>query len=224
MQPDGYVEIGPEDAPDDVNAAVIWLHGLGADGHDFEPLVPEMRLADDIRVRWIFPHAPVRPVTLNGGYPMRAWYDIVAIARDARRDITGIREAEAILHGLVHAQHAAGIPYRRIVVAGFSQGGAIALSGGLQFEQPLAGIVGLSTYIPDEQIPLADANRNTPIFMAHGEQDPIVPMMLGEASRDWLLGQGCRVDWSQWPMPHSVCLEEIHALREWLQARLGQPV
>lgn len=200
-------------------ASVIWLHGLGADGHDFAPIVPELRLPETLAVRFVFPHAPHRPVTLNNGYVMRAWYDIKALGGQMQEDVTGINASEQRVRGLVQAELDAGISARRIVIAGFSQGGAIALQTALRYPQRLAGVMPLSTYLPlrDSLAKEASvANRDLPIFMCHGRQDPVVPLQMGERSRDVLLALGYPVDFRLYDMPHSVCAEEIGDIRTWL--------
>lgn len=204
-------------------ASVIWLHGLGADGHDFEPIVPELQLAPATGVRFIFPHAPVRPVTLNNGMAMRAWYDITGLDPGAPEDGAGLAASTEAIEALIAREVQAGIEPRRIVLAGFSQGGAIALHSGLRHSQPLAGIVGLSTYLPlrGELAAACDANRATPIFLAHGSLDPTLPQRLGEVSRDLLVQAGYDVVWHSYPMAHQVCLEEIRDLGAWLGERLA---
>ena len=204
---------------DAVSASVIWLHGLGADGHDFVPIVPELRLPDTLPVRFIFPHAPHRPVTLNNGYVMRAWYDIKALALRAEEDVAGIRASEMLVCDLIQAEVAAGIKASRIVIAGFSQGGAIALQTALRYPQRLAGVLPLSTYLPLRDSLAAEAsaaNADIPILMCHGRQDTVVPVQLGERSRDALLTQGYAVDFRYYDMPHSVCAEEIRDIGLWL--------
>ena len=204
-------------------ASVIWLHGLGADGHDFEPIVPELGLGG-APIRFIFPHAPERPVTINMGYVMRAWYDITAPDLSQGQDEAGTRESEQQLRAWIEHEKGRGISPERIILAGFSQGGAIVLHTGLRYPERLGGIMALSTYLP-----LADtvadekhaANAEVPIFMAHGNQDPIIPLALAETSRDTLMELGHMVEWHQYPMQHGVCLEEIGAIAEWLRARLG---
>jgi len=214
------VEVGPGAEAD---AVVLLMHGLGADGHDFESLVPELRLPASPSVRWVFPHAPVRPVTINGGSRMRAWYDIVALDRGAPEDEAGIRESAAAIGALVRRERERGIPADRVVLAGFSQGGAMALFAALRWPERLAGVVALSTYmplaatLPGEAHP---ANAGVPVFMAHGTFDPIVPPALGERSRDLLREVGHDVEWHSYPMPHSVCAEEVEDLREFLLRRL----
>ena len=199
--------------------SVIWLHGLGADGHDFEPIVPELHLPAVLPLRFIFPHAPVRPVTLNNGYPMRAWFDIVKIGLHQPRDQTGMQASRETVESLIAREQERGIPASRTVVAGFSQGGAVALYTGLQHAAKLAGIMALSTYLPlgeGMDFGISPANALTPIFYGHGTQDPVVPLQLGEYTRNWLTQQGCMVSWHSYPMPHSVSAEEIMHIRAWL--------
>lgn len=213
------VTVDTSPAPDH---CVVWLHGLGADGHDFEPAVPELRLPGDLGVRFIFPHAPVRPVTVNGGMRMRAWYDIAELDIAARQDEAGIRDSARRIEGLLAEVRDQGYSPGDTVLAGFSQGGAIALHAGLRHEPRLAGIVALSCYLPlHEQLDdeAARANRETPIFMGHGIQDPVVPCALGERSRDFLGARGYEVDWHQYPVPHGVTPEELRDIGEWLTAR-----
>ncbi|KRE97631.1 carboxylesterase [Frateuria sp. Soil773] len=204
--------------------SVIWLHGLGADGNDFAPIVPELVAKDWPALRFVFPHAPVRPVTVNGGMPMRAWYDIKGVAIADKQDADGIRASVAQVEALIAREHERGVPSGRIVLAGFSQGGAIALSAGLRHAHTLAGIVALSTYLPLADALAAErsaANAATPIFWGHGTQDPIVPFALGNASREALQALGYRIDWHSYPMPHSVCADEVADLRDWMGARLA---
>jgi len=203
--------------------SVIWLHGLGADGHDFEPIVPELRLPDSLPLRFIFPHAPVRPVTLNGGMSMRAWFDILSLDRDGPADETGTRESAAIVNSLIDREIERGIDIRRIVVAGFSQGGAIAIHVALRSEDRLAGLMALSTYMPlpkyfqSEVVDNPDCgDLSLPIFMAHGSFDPVLPMDLGRTSADLLIDTGFKVQWHDYPMAHAVCAEEINDIRDWL--------
>jgi phospholipase/carboxylesterase len=203
--------------------SVIWLHGLGADGHDFEPIVPELRLPDSLPLRFIFPHAPVRPVTLNGGMPMRAWFDIFSLERDGPADETGIRESAATVNALLEREIERGIDFRRIVLAGFSQGGAIAIHAALRSADRLAGLMALSTYMPVPKYFQAEVIDNPdcgdmslPIFMAHGSFDPVLPMELGRASAAQLIDAGFEVQWHDYPMAHAVCAEEIDDIRDWL--------
>jgi phospholipase/carboxylesterase len=199
---------------------VIWLHGLGADGHDFEPIVPELRLA--FAARFVFPHAPVRPVTINGGMEMRAWYDILGFDRHAAEDAPGIRASAAALTELIDNEIERGMPADRIVLAGFSQGGAIALHTALREPRKLGGVMALSTYLPLATTLAAErsaASSGLPIFIAHGSADNVLPLALGESSRRALEAAGYRVEWHAYPMAHSVCLEEILAIGAWLTAR-----
>jgi len=201
--------------------AVIWLHGLGADGHDFEPLVPALALARP--VRFVFPHAPARPVTINQGVSMRAWYDIVSLDRLSIEDEPGIRASERAIVELIDAERQRGIAPERIVLAGFSQGGAIALQTGLRLTEPLAGIMALSSYLPlrarleEERSP---ANAATSIFMAHGTADPVLPFALAERSQAQLRELGYDVEWHSYPMAHTVAPEEVRDIARWLTARL----
>ena len=206
------------------SASVIWLHGLGADGHDFEPIVPDLKLPGGPALRFIFPHAPVRPVTINPGYPMRAWYDIRSIDRTAPSDIEGIEGSMEAVRGLIENEEARGIATDRIVLAGFSQGGGIALNTALRYPRALAGVIGLSTWVPgidDLEAEIHPANASTPLFLAHGSQDPMVPEAHGRDSADKLEALGYPVTWHSYPMMHSVCPEEIIAIRDWLVARLA---
>jgi phospholipase/carboxylesterase len=204
-------------------ASVIWLHGLGADGHDFVPIVPELKLPASPGIRFVFPHASVRAVTLNMGMRMRAWYDIRTLTAEGRADEAGLRESAAVIESLVAAEKARGIESRRIVIAGFSQGGALALHVALRHAEPLAGILALSAYLPlqatlaDE---LAEANRATPILMCHGQHDPVLPLALGVAACNWLRAAGYKVDWKEYAMQHQVSLPEIQDIAAWLGARL----
>ena len=200
------VETGPRPS-----AAVIWLHGLGADGHDFEPVVPELRLPASTPVRFIFPNAPQRPVTINMGMRMRAWYDILQMG-GGPEDEAGIRESQGLLEKLISTQKQNGIPARKIVLAGFSQGGAIALQTALRYAERLAGVMALSTYLPVQnklEIERKAINNDLPIFMAHGSYDPMIPMVRAQHSRDALVKLGYPVEWCEYPMPHSVCPQEI---------------
>ena len=208
--------------------SVIWLHGLGADGHDFEPVVAELGLPDELSLRFVFPHAPVRPVTINGGMSMRAWYDIVSLDGEGPVDEAGIRASADLLNALIDREQQRGINSERIVVAGFSQGGAIALHAALRYPQRLAGLMALSTYLPLPQTLQAEVidnpdagNIDIPIFMAHGSFDPVLPIGWGRSSADLLIDSGCRVAWHDYPMAHAVCPEEIADIRSWLVALYG---
>lgn len=207
------------------DAAVIWLHGLGADGHDFEPLVPDIGVRARAQVRFILPHAPLRPISINNGYVMRGWYDIYALGSLQREDAAGIRESAQAVQALIQQQLDAGIPAHRIVLAGFSQGAAIALHTALRYPQTLGGVIALSGYLP---LPasLAEerhaANAAAKVFLAHGTQDDIVPLRLGERTREALAQSGYRVEWRTYPMPHSVCAEEARDIAGFLGNVLGQ--
>lgn len=204
-------------------ASVVWLHGLGADGFDFEPIVPELRLPEMIPVRFVFPHAPERSVTINQGMRMRAWYDITGFELERQEDDDGIRDSAQHVAGLINREHERGIPFSRILLAGFSQGGAVALQAGLRFPQTLAGIMALSSYLPladTLQAEATDANRTTPVFMAHGTLDPVVPMQMGKMSFDFLAREGFNPSWKEYPMPHAICPEEIQDIGVWLRSRL----
>lgn len=206
-------------------ASVLWLHGLGADGHDFEPIVPELVQQGDPPVRFVFPHAPVRPVTLNSGYPMRAWYDIIGLDRQSRQDEAGIREADSSIRALIQRENDRGVPANRIVLAGFSQGGAMALYSGTRLQEKLAGIMGLSCYMlmaSTFSAERTEANRATPILLAHGTYDPVVAPHLGEETRDLLESAGYPVEWHAYPMPHSVSPEEVADIARWLRRCLGK--
>ena len=206
------------------SASVIWLHGLGADGHDFEPIVPDLHLPHGPDVRFIFPHAPIRPVTINAGYPMRAWYDIRSIDRSAPQDLEGIQASQDIVARLIQNEESRGIDPGNIVVAGFSQGGGIALNAALRYPKKLAGVIGLSTWVPriEELETERDvANVSTPLFLAHGSMDPMVPETLGRDSADRLEALGYTVGWHSYPMLHGVCQEEIRDIRDWLADVLG---
>jgi len=215
------VEIDPPGTP---SACLIWLHGLGADGHDFEPLIPQLGIVDELGVRVVLPHAPHRRVTVNAGMRMPAWYDIEALDFRAREDAAGIRESQQQLQALIGREIDTGIPSRRIVLAGFSQGGAVVLHTGLRYPQPLAGLLALSTYLPLRDTlatEAAEANRTVPIMMMHGTADPVVPVQLALAARDFLVQQGYPVGWHTWPMQHTVCIDEVAAIREWLSRVLA---
>lgn len=205
--------------------AVIWLHGLGADGSDFAGIVPELGLAASPGVRFIFPDAPSIPVTCNGGYVMPAWYDIIALDSTSRRiDEAGIVASCAAIRQLIARENARGIASQNIFLAGFSQGGAVAYTTALTHPAPLAGIIALSTYIPSPGLLTAAAaasHLDLPIFAAHGTQDDVVAPSLGRQARDFLQAQGYAIDWHEYRMPHTVCLEEIQAIGDWLKGRLA---
>jgi phospholipase/carboxylesterase len=206
------------------SASVIWLHGLGADGHDFVPIVPELRLPPAPGIRFVFPHAGVRPVTLNMGMRMRAWYDIKTLTAEGRADEPGLRGSIGRLGEMIAAERAAGIASERIVIAGFSQGGAVALHGALRHPEPLAGVLALSCYLPlaaTLAAEFAEANKATPILMCHGQQDPVLPPALGLMACNWLRAAGYCVEWKEYPMQHQVCLAEIQDIAQWLRKRFG---
>ena len=212
-----------ESAPNP-SAAVIWLHGLGADGHDFAGLVPELDLSNCPPIRFVFPHAPSMPVTVNGGYVMPAWYDILGPNLVSQQDAAGIQASERAIVALIAHEVARGIPAERIVLAGFSQGCAMALHTGLRLPQRLAGIMALSGYLPLADRLAAErhvANAQTPVFMAHGTQDPVVVLARGEASRDALAALGQPVQWHSYPMPHSLHPREIADISAFLAQVLG---
>lgn len=199
--------------------SVIVLHGLGDDGHGWAPITAELDLSALGPVRFVLPHAPMRPVTLNGGYVMRAWYDILGTDLPRREDEAGLRASQAEIEALISREQARGIAASRIALVGFSQGCAMALLAGLRHRQRLAGVAGLSGYLPLAALTAAEgseANRDMPIFLAHGTQDPVVPFQRGTASRDVLASLGYRIEWHDYPMPHSVCAEEIADLNRWL--------
>ena len=212
-----------ETAPDP-RASIIVLHGLGADGNDFVPFAQELRLGSIGPVRFVFPHAPTRPVTLNGGYVMRAWYDILGTDLVKREDEAGLRESQAQIEALIAAERSRGVAAARIVIAGFSQGCAMTLMTGLRHSERLAGLVGMSGYLPLADKTAAErsaANTGAPIFLAHGRSDPMIPLARATASRDALLALGYLVQWPEYPMQHSVCAQEIADLNRWLLRVLG---
>jgi phospholipase/carboxylesterase len=215
------VEVETAPAPE---ASVIWMHGLGADGHDFEPIVPELVLPKSAALRFVFPHAPMRPVTINGGMVMRAWYDISAQGGMRREDESGVRASQKAIESLVERERERGASSSRMVLAGFSQGGAMALQTGLRHPERLAGLLVLSSFLPLADTLAAEAspaNRDTPIWMAHGTHDPMIPISRARDSRDRLVSLGYRVDWHEYPMPHSLCSEEVVELSAWLRQVLA---
>jgi len=207
-------------------AAVIWMHGLGADGNDFVPIVNELNLTGAPGIRFIFPHAPTRPVTINNGYVMRAWYDIAfgdLEGKTRKADEKGVRESQAQIGQLIARENSRGIASAKIVLAGFSQGGAIALHTGLRYPESLAGLMALSTYLPladSFTAEAAPANAKTSVFMAHGTHDPVVPYAMGSDSHELLKKAGYAVEWHEYPMQHSVCLEEVTDIGRWLTGLL----
>ncbi len=206
------------DTGNDPQMAIIWLHGLGADGHDFEPIVPQFQ-HPDLPLRFVFPHAPIQPVTINGGMAMRSWYDIKGLDIGARADEAGIRESEKTIHDLIAEQVDQGIPPENIILAGFSQGAAMTLHTGSRYPHKLAGMVALSGYVPmPEKLPVEKhpANQDTPVFMAHGTLDPVVPYALGAASAKIMQANGYPVEWHTYPIQHGVAPEEIAAVRDFV--------
>ena len=215
------IEIETAPNPD---AAVVWMHGLGADGHDFEPIVPELGLPATTRIRFVFPNAPLRPVTINQGHVMRAWYDIRALAGVRREDEAGVRQSARQIEALIARERQRGIAPGRLVLAGFSQGGAMALHVGLRQSDRLAGILALSCYLPltnTLEAERAPANHDVPIFWAHGLHDPMIPQAMAEQGRAQLAELGYQIDWHQYPIPHSVSAEEIADVARWLERVLA---
>ena len=211
------------DPPSSATACVIWMHGLGADGNDFVPMVPELGLPAGHSVRFVFPNAPTMPVTINGGYVMRAWYDIASAEFDKRADESGVRRSQVAINALIAQQVALGIKAERIVLAGFSQGGVIALQTGLRYPEKLGGVMALSTYLACADslgAEAASSNRNLPIFMVHGSMDTVIPIALAKLSKGRLETHGYKIDWHEYGMPHSVCAEEIDDIAVWLKRTL----
>jgi phospholipase/carboxylesterase len=200
--------------------SVIWLHGLGADGHDFEPIVPELVRRNWPGIRFVFPHAQQRPVTINGGMRMRAWYDISGKELEHKQDEAGVRASMVQVNALLDRETARGVPPERQFLVGFSQGGAITLSCLIRRTQPLAGAIALSTYLPiadKSQAEATEVSKSIPIFLGHGSMDPVVALGLGAMSREWLQRAGYKVNWHSYPMPHSVCAEEIRDIADFMQ-------
>jgi phospholipase/carboxylesterase len=204
---------------------VIWLHGLGADGHDFEPIVPEFNLPPSLPLRFVFPHAPYRGITWNKGYVMRAWYDILGVtAQGMMQNLTHVQESTRIIYSLIEQEYARGISSSRIVLAGFSQGGSVVLHAGLRYDRPLAGVLSLSapSFDLDSLVQgVSPANRQTPLFIAHGDRDAVVPLTAGQQTRDFLLRHGLAPQWREYPMAHGVCEAEIADISQWLTGVLG---
>ncbi len=216
-----YVEVNPSQAHD---AVVIWLHGLGDSGNGFAPIVPELHLPSDLQIRFVFPHAPIRNVTINNGMPMRAWYDIKTLDFNHRADVAGVVESAQMVEQLIEQEIAKGIPSHRILLAGFSQGGVIALHLGTRFDKPLAGILALSTYMSEPEKLSSEANpanKETAIMCAHGQQDEVVPMFLGNAAYKVLKENDYNVVWHDYLMQHNVCQQELVDISKWIQARLS---
>jgi len=214
MQTPDTVEVTTGENP---VGSIIWLHGLGADGHDFEPIVPELRLPADLPLRFVFPHAPVQPVTINGGMAMRSWYDILSLDSAGRADRDGLLKSSALLEELIAREIERGIEPERIVIAGFSQGGAVAVHTALNTEHPIAGLMALSTYLAlPEDAENAACRKDLPIFMAHGSFDPVLQFDWGRSSAEKLTENGYTVNWHEYPMEHAVCPQEIADISQWL--------
>jgi phospholipase/carboxylesterase len=212
-----FVEVNTNKTPD---SSVIWLHGLGADGHDFENLIADLRLPESVGIRFIFPHAPIQPVSINGGYPMRSWFDIYGLDKTSIQDEMGIRKSQQAIDRLIDQVIQSGIPSERIIIGGFSQGGALALHTALRFPKKLAGAVGLSTYLPLADSVATEAhthNTTLPILLAHGTEDSIVPYHFGQISYQLLTNMGYSVTWHDYKMAHSVCHAEVQDISQWLQ-------
>ena len=211
------IEINPKQS---ANASIIWLHGLGASAEDFLPIVPQLNLPDDHAMRFVFPNAPIQPVTLNGGFPMPAWYDIYGLAGDIRQDEAGIRRTENLVQALIEKEQQRGIKAERIILAGFSQGGAMALHTGLRYPKKLGGVIALSTYLPLADLVASElhpANRDLPILMVHGTDDPVVLPEWAELSRNTLQKLDYKIQWQTYEMAHSFCQEELILIVNWLQ-------
>ena len=211
-------------APGTHTATVVWLHGLGADGNDFVPIVGELGLPRDHGIKFVFPHAPVQPVTINNGMAMRAWYDILSLTRMEKQDVAGTTLSAKRIAGLLDAERAAGIASERLILAGFSQGCAMTLHTGLRYPHRLGGLLALSGYLPlhtSLAAEAAPANRDVPILMCHGQYDPVLPLVLGKSSAEILTAAGYPVDWREYPMQHQVCMEEIEDIGVFLRQRLG---
>ena len=215
-----YVEVNPSQQP---KATVIWLHGLGDSGNGFAPIVPELKLPAELAIRFVFPHAPTRPVTINNGMSMRAWYDITSLDFNNRADSQGVKESSALVADLIEKEIAQGIPANKIVLAGFSQGGVVALHLGTRYEKTLAGIMSMSSYMSEPeslQDEAHEANKNTPIFVAHGTHDDVVPMFMGNAAFKVLESNGYPATWHEYPMQHNVCVQQLNDISSWLQEKL----
>ncbi len=217
-----HLKVGPDDA----QYSVIWLHGLGADGHDFESIIPELDLSASAKFRFILPHAPSQAVTVNGGMEMPAWYDILDAAKiDAQQDTKGIHQAADYINAFIENEISLGVPSDNIFLAGFSQGGVIALQTGLRYPKKLAGILALSTYLPLPDTLAAElhsANKDIPIMMAHGEFDPVIPIAIGKYSRDLIENQGLKIQWHEYPMEHAVIPDEIDDIANWFKETISK--
>jgi phospholipase/carboxylesterase len=215
-----HIKIGPDQA----EYSVIWMHGLGADGYDFEPLIPELGLSDDYKIRFILPHAPTQAVTINGGMEMPAWYDILDSAKiDAQQDTKGIHQAADYIKAFIENEKSQGVSPKNIFLVGFSQGGVVALQTGLRYPEKLAGILALSTYLPLPETlatELSTANKNIPIMMTHGEFDQVIPIAIGRHSRDLIEKEGVKIEWYEYPMEHAVIPDEIEDISKWFKERI----
>ncbi len=214
------VEHNPSNKP--VDRAVIWLHGLGASGHDFEPVVPQLGLNNDMAVRFIFPHAPQIPVTINGGMVMPAWYDILEMSLERKIDVSQIERSAQQIRDLIQREIERGVEANNIVIAGFSQGGAVAYHVALGYPQRLAGLMTLSTYLAtNDSLNYSDINKNLPILIEHGVQDPVVPVVLGQQAQQLLTDKGYQVEYNTYPMAHQVCMPQIQNIGKWLNKVLA---
>jgi phospholipase/carboxylesterase len=215
-----FVEVNPENK---IKATVIWLHGLGDSGNGFAPIVPDLKLPDELGIRFVFPHAPTRPVTINNGMSMRAWYDITSLDFNNRADSQGVKESSDLVAALIEQEIARGIPANKIVLAGFSQGGVIALNLGIRFEKSLAGIMSMSSYMSEPEkltVEAHSANKNTPIFVAHGTHDEVVPIFMGNTAFKVLESNGYQATWHEYAMQHNVCMQQLNDISSWLQHKL----
>ena len=216
-----YVEVNPNSH---IKATVIWLHGLGDSGNGFAPIVPELRLPDELGIRFVFPHAPMRPITINNGMTMRAWYDITSLDFNQRADSQGVNESSIFVKALIEQEMAKGVPANKIVLAGFSQGGVIALNLGTRLEHSLAGIMSMSSYMSEPEklsSEAHDANKQTPIFVAHGTHDDVVPVFMGNAAFKVLESNGYQATWHEYAMQHNVCNQQLNDISAWLQDKLS---
>ena len=215
-----YVEVNPKSQ---AKATVIWLHGLGDSGNGFAPIVPDFKLPDELGIRFVFPHAPMRPVTINNGMTMRAWYDITSLDFNNRADSQGVKESSALVADLIEKEITRGTPANKIVLAGFSQGGVIALNLGTRFEKSLAGVMSMSSYMSEPEKLSAEAhsaNKNTPIFVAHGTHDDVVPIFMGNSAFKVLESNGYPATWHEYEMQHNVCMQQLNDISSWLQQKL----
>ena len=215
-----FVEVNPENK---IKATVIWLHGLGDSGNGFAPIVPDLKLPDELGIRFVFPHAPTRPVTINNGMSMRAWYDITSLDFNNRADSQGVKESSDLVAALIEQEIARGIPANKIVLAGFSQGGVIALNLGTRFEKSLGGIMSMSSYMSEPEkltVEAHSANKNTPIFVAHGTHDEVVPIFMGNTAFKVLESNGYQATWHEYAMQHNVCMQQLNDISSWLQHKL----